>query len=602
MPSLPSPRLPGVNVLPPDASGPQYARWRRGVKSAIVAKGIWGHCDGSTPMPMPEAGPNFFAPVTSTNPQPQLLEERRAWVKKDRDVKLDLFLSVADDIKLEVFEVGPPLPPSSMSAKEMLEALDERFASFKFEEYHHVFCHFLNLHIDEFSNLEDFNAEFQATLDDLLDHGQPMSNAQACSAYFSKLRCTQNPWVAKKLKEWDTTEPRLAELMKDSPPWVVIRPLTTKPSSQQSVPESIPEEKLVETPVHSDGEETPSEHSEVATVSSKSSHSRQSSRSTSHSQEITVHASYEDLTELDAFPNVPAGKLPAVPIPKRLSSKNSISKIAPLPPINRPLPPLPPDAEKFKSSSKPNSRTGSPNPSATPKTSLEISLKVPTPPASSSSRPTTPQALEQIHPALRPSPSTPPTAIHPALRPSTANASSPSASGSSHISSAMRPKTPSLTPPIIQSDFLSSSPNLNLTLPSTTFDLNKRPQSSRSAIAPQPSMETFSTWPPITSKPPNPLLRVESSNSSIISLPLQGATMPEYKDATIVERPKQDSEKRKSSLKVEHKATRSLSPSRTFVTRLSSEISEEEKKSRKRSMSWSIKARLSAKHGVKEII
>ncbi|PVI04531.1 hypothetical protein DM02DRAFT_503228, partial [Periconia macrospinosa] len=152
-------------------------------------------------MPMPEAGPNFFSPASPTNPQPELLEQRKTWVKKDRDVKLDLFLSVSDDIKLDVFDVGPPLPPVAMTAKEMMEALDERFAEFKFEDYHHVFCHFLNLHIDQYSTIEDFNAEYQATLNDLLDHGHPMSNIQACSAYFSKLRCTQNPWVLRKLKE-----------------------------------------------------------------------------------------------------------------------------------------------------------------------------------------------------------------------------------------------------------------------------------------------------------------------------------------------------------------------------------------------------------------
>ncbi|KAF2731664.1 hypothetical protein EJ04DRAFT_399665, partial [Polyplosphaeria fusca] len=152
-------------------------------------------------MPMPESGPNFFSPVLKSDPQPQLLEERRAWVKQDRDVKLDIFLSIADDIKLEVFEVGPPLPPSATTSKEMLEALDEHFTTFKFEDYHHVFCHFLNLHIDQYASLEDFNAEYLATLDDMLDHGFPLDNLQAISGYFSKLRCTQNPWVAKKLKE-----------------------------------------------------------------------------------------------------------------------------------------------------------------------------------------------------------------------------------------------------------------------------------------------------------------------------------------------------------------------------------------------------------------
>ncbi|KAF2877424.1 hypothetical protein BDV95DRAFT_472640, partial [Massariosphaeria phaeospora] len=340
-----SPRLPGVGILATDATGPQYARWRRGVKSAFTAKGTWGHCDGSDPMPMPESGPNFFSPAPTTNSQPELLKERKAWANKDRDVKMDIFLSVADDIKVEIFEVGPPMPPTAMTAEQMFETLDAHFEQFKFEDYHHIFCHFLNLHIDQYANLEDFNAEFQLTLSDLLDHGHPMSNTQACSAYFSKLRCTQNPWVSKKLKEWDTclTEPNLADLMKESPPWVIIRPLTTKGAS--SVPESIPEESLEDTPALSEGEEAASEKSETATLSSESTHSRNSSDATQKSQEITVHASYEDLTGLESFP-MPLAKLPPNPVPLRLSSKKSLSQmnmssLPPLPPVNRPLPPLP---------------------------------------------------------------------------------------------------------------------------------------------------------------------------------------------------------------------------------------------------------------------
>ncbi|KAF2201549.1 hypothetical protein GQ43DRAFT_371187, partial [Delitschia confertaspora ATCC 74209] len=227
-----SPRLPGVSILSPEATGAQYRRWRRNVQMGFTAKGTWGHCDGTSPMPMPEriAPSENTIPTNASETQPSLLEERRAWVKKDRDVKLDIFLSVSDDIKLDVFEVGPPLPPSAMTAKEMLDALDEHFDSFKFEDYHHVFCHFLNLHIDHYTSLEEFNAEFLATVEDLADHGFPLHNAQACSAYFSKLRCTQNPWVAKKIKEWDTlsTPPQLTDLFKEVPPWMIIRPLTYK--------------------------------------------------------------------------------------------------------------------------------------------------------------------------------------------------------------------------------------------------------------------------------------------------------------------------------------------------------------------------------------
>ncbi|KAF2180519.1 hypothetical protein K469DRAFT_592011, partial [Zopfia rhizophila CBS 207.26] len=236
MPPQPmSPRLPGVSILYAEATGPQYRRWRKGVESAFTAKGTWGHCDGSCPMPMPEQTTNNLPPTwtsefTKSEPQPSLLEERRAWVKKDRDVKLDIFLSISDEIKMDVFEVGPPLPPASMTAKDMITALDEQFEDFKFEDFHHVFCHFLNLHIDQYASLEEFNLEFMATLEDMADHGFPLDNLQATSAYFSKLRCTQNPWVAKKLKEWDTlpSTPRLADLIKEVPPWIIIRPLAYK--------------------------------------------------------------------------------------------------------------------------------------------------------------------------------------------------------------------------------------------------------------------------------------------------------------------------------------------------------------------------------------
>jgi hypothetical protein len=147
-------------------------------------------------MPMPKAAASPSS--VPLDPQPSLLDERRDWVRHDREAKLDIFLSLSEDVMQEVLEVGPPLPPSNLNAQEMLTALDERFAVFKFEAYHHAFCHFLNLHIDQFPSLGEFNQEFTSTLEDLLDHGHPLSNIQACSAYFSKLRCTQNPWVAQK--------------------------------------------------------------------------------------------------------------------------------------------------------------------------------------------------------------------------------------------------------------------------------------------------------------------------------------------------------------------------------------------------------------------
>ncbi|KAH6611960.1 hypothetical protein C7974DRAFT_293811, partial [Boeremia exigua] len=172
-------------------------------------------------MPMPKS------PRASNTVQPTLLDERKAWVRQDREVKLDIFLSVSEEVMEEVLHAGPPLPPSNMSAQQMMAALDQRFATFRFNDYHHAFCHFLNLHMDSYDSLADFNFEFKTTLEDLRDYGHPLSNVQACSAYFSKLRCTQNPWVAQKLETWETstTVPKLEDLMKEPIPW------TFKPSS-----------------------------------------------------------------------------------------------------------------------------------------------------------------------------------------------------------------------------------------------------------------------------------------------------------------------------------------------------------------------------------
>ncbi|KAF2125149.1 hypothetical protein P153DRAFT_300842, partial [Dothidotthia symphoricarpi CBS 119687] len=242
----PSPRLPGVPILLPEVTGSEYTRWRRSIQFTLETKDTWGHCDGTWPMPMPKAGPDFISPIVPTTTlQPSLLQERRAWVRQDREVKLDIFLSLAEEVIQEVFEVGPPLPPSNLNAKEILDALDERFAVFRFEDYHHAFCHFLNLHIDQCATLEQFNAEFQAALQDLMDYGHPLSNTQACSAYFSKLRCTQNAWVAKKLEWWDTqaSEPELLDLMNESPSWSIVRSLGNKPTTTTrtaSIPEECP--------------------------------------------------------------------------------------------------------------------------------------------------------------------------------------------------------------------------------------------------------------------------------------------------------------------------------------------------------------------------
>lgn len=553
-------------------------------------------------MPMPGAGPNFFSPVSQPDMQTTLLEDRRAWVKKDREVKLDIFLSVSDDIKVEIFEVGPPMPPTAMTAKEMLEALDEHYDGFKFEDYHHIFCHFLNLHIDHYTNLGEFNAEFKATLDDLLDHGQPLSNMQACSAYFSKLRCTQNPWVAKQIKAWDNRneEPQLADLLKESPPWSIIRPLTmsTKASSHKSVPASIPEEPLMDTPHHSDGEYSPSEHS-ISTVSSaKPSHSRDGSSSTTGSQEITIHASYEDLTDiqLEAFPEVPTGVPALYSIPQRVSSisKISLQSMHSLPPINRPLPPIPPTGERSRSVSPQNTSTKPrrknvkpptrlPSPTTTTLQGLEQThpaLRSPLPKPDSHPEPTvTPEQLE-FHPSPRQlsPPLTPPSHHRPTFTPPEIQADVPSA----HIAAVMRTLTPS--PP----------PTISLAPPSPE---TRRPTSSRSAVV--PSDAGFSDWAQT-----RPLLRIDSDASSVLSLPLQGAVRsvtPEFADHTISEgQPARKSPSYSTTppLRGEQLARVKFeagSPRRGLVV-----PSEEEKKARKRS--WSIKARLSARHGIREII
>ncbi|KAF2002247.1 hypothetical protein P154DRAFT_574196 [Amniculicola lignicola CBS 123094] len=492
-----SPRLPGVSVLQSDATGPQYSRWRRNVRSAFIIKDTWQLCDGSCPMPMPESGPSFFSPVASPNSQPSLLEERKAWAKKDRDVKLDLFLSVSDDIKLEVFDTAPPLPPPAMTAAQMLEALDDQFESFKFEDYHHVFCYFLNLHIDSFTSLEEFNTEFQIILDDMEDHGHPLNNFQACSAYFSKLRCTQNPWVAKKLKEWDalSTPPQLAELMKECPPWIIIRPLATKahPASQNSSPESFTED-LVESPQSSSADEQDQDDDDTA-----------STVSSTLEQEITVHASFEDLTE--AFPVPKAQTAPtkaptqaaaaAKPTPTNLSVPTRSSSKTPTPrmgspPLNRPLPPLPNERSNIRS------RSESPG----PRKALEQHL---VPPAPLAFRPMTPKSAP--------------------LQMSRSQSRSPS------------PKPHS--PP---QQYLPSPPLSRLEAerrPSTSHG----PLTSESPLAGEPAKKTeirdFSNFTRDTNTHTNtnsnitntnnhignPLFRVDSTNSSIMSLPLQGTTL-----------------------------------------------------------------------------
>ncbi|CAN9132413.1 unnamed protein product [Alternaria alternata] len=247
------------------------------------------------PMPSPRLASTIC--VTETKDmQPSLLEERRSWVRKDREVKLDIFLSLAEEVMLELFEVGPPLPPSNFSSEEILEALDERFNVFSFSGYHHAFCHFLNLHIDQYASIEDFNNEFTTVLEDLIDYGHPLSNTQACSAYFSKLRCTQNPWVAKKLEDWDTLPamPDIYNLMQESPPWACIRPL--RRSSQTFPVPTISEKHPGDSWSHPQSDIPGLSNS--STASSDGSCSRQLSRQVTHSQKVVAHASDKD-TEPD---------------------------------------------------------------------------------------------------------------------------------------------------------------------------------------------------------------------------------------------------------------------------------------------------------------
>ncbi|KAH7062850.1 hypothetical protein BKA63DRAFT_526598 [Paraphoma chrysanthemicola] len=524
MSQLTSPRLPGVPILLAHSSGPEYSRWRRHIKFALEAKDSWKYCNGKCRMPMPEANATS-ANASTTCLQPCLLEERREWVRHDREVKLDIFLSLAEEVMHEVFEVGPPLPPSSFNAQEMLAALDHRFMVFSFESYHHAFCHFLNLHIDQYSCIEDFNREFLATLEDLLDYGQPLTNTQACSAYFSKLRCTQNPWVAKKLATWDAqlNETECAELLKESPPWSVIRPLATK-ASQNFQAESIPEEHLEDSSA-SDSDE-PSELS-LSTVSSLSSHSRQVSNTTAQivqsqestvqrnislitarSQEITIHASSDDIVEINPQPlDKVLDKLPQSAIPERGSSKNQVPGTSLLeaadvnlsewlvmkksvarqlpPPHNRPLPPLPPQAANL---------------STEQVRSCSLSPEMPFPNSTNSSKislapPTSTLRLETTHPLLRPVTPQPPLNDHPALR-AFASLSTEQLTSPEPLPNITSQRRPSI-----------STPNLTIPWPSTPDLPPQRPHSSRAVLpftqAPNPmpsQVQTSPTTPPRDSK------------------------------------------------------------------------------------------------------
>jgi hypothetical protein len=621
MPQTTSPRLPGVPLLRLQSTGPEFSRWRRSIKYALEAKGTWKYCNGKCPMPMPTTSPTMSTAVL----QPSLLDERRDWVKHDREVKLDIFLSMAEEVMLDIFEVGPPLPPSNLNAQEMMKALEDRFAVFRFESYHHAFCHFLNLHIDQFSCIEDFNQEFLITLEDLLDHGQPLSNVQACSAYFSKMRCTQNPWVAKKLEEWEQTgEQDCIELLKEAPPWAIIRPLATKPS-QNFRAESIPEEYLEDS---STSDSDASDKSDASTVSSISSHShhtsemivetvqskpvlpgRQESFVTNRSQEVTITASPSVIGETNlpfsSIPErasskhqVPGTSLnddPAASLPEWLVSKKSVAR-RPVPaPQSRPLPPIPAQAQQSEESSSPP-HSPSPSISTVRNNSSQTSLK-----------------LETTHPTLRPST---PTEVHPALRPK----SSHSAEGRNIL------PTIDTTPLSLSFPFPSeyihrrpstSSPNVAVPWPSTP-DVAPRPHSSRAVLpftqAPNP-MPSLVGASPSNSPPQHHDDDDDDDEDDEQELPLQGtrdsawdylyeakggyllagqpSRRPTYEDTVIMQSKKPRQHKKSASL--------------DLVSRLKGEGVQEMERRHRKKQSWSgsgLKmefARFGACKGVKEI-
>ncbi|KAL6154984.1 hypothetical protein ACJQWK_00803 [Exserohilum turcicum] len=304
-----SPRLPGVPLLALDATGSEYSRWKRSVRFALAQKDTWKYCNGACPMPMPkERSASASCEEEINDPQPTLLGERRAWMRQDREVKLDIFLSLAEEVMEDLFDVGQPLPPTKYTAKQILEALDERFLVFEFEGYHHAFCHFLNLHLDQFASLEDFNIEFMTVLEDLLDYGQPLSNAQACSAYFSKLRCTENPWVAKKISEWDAKSSAflIRDIMDEAVLYSNANPLASM-APQNCHVKPAPEGQFV---VIAELDSAP-ELSDISTLSSKGSHSRHISREVSERQKARINRLSDEPVDPEALHEA-LEKVPAI--------------------------------------------------------------------------------------------------------------------------------------------------------------------------------------------------------------------------------------------------------------------------------------------------
>ncbi|KAL1653186.1 hypothetical protein SLS61_004432 [Didymella pomorum] len=491
--------------------------------------------------------------------------------------------------------------------------------------------------MDAFTSLEEFNAEFKTTLEDLRDCGQPLSNTQACSAYFSKLRCTQNPWVAKKLEEWGTQAsiPRLEDLMKESIPW------TFKPSSSNASPklqtESIPEELIEDTSSQSDTD------SNLSTASSPSTlHSRQISNTTAittHSLEITVHASSSDIAHLTSLPRLPATRYnPAAAC--HHSTKASMPLIGPLPPMTRPLPPLPKQVLASPRARSASPRIMVPSPKATiksPKTSAksitpktpELRLETTHP----TLRPKSPTLLDQKEygPKPAPSPVTPlETQVHPALRQNASGLALKTEGSAPNIGQmALR-----VTPPLAPAPFEENTP---VPWPSTpdapprsqthtdldaltrlramsgaSHSTTSLPMAGRSISPPRlqdrPLLATKTTTiaptslsslrgPPLPYSPPKSLSNCTATNDSLVTL--ARSRTPTFESLGV---PRCTSPDKASGGGIE----RSRSPVRDLVARLSGdslELKNEGKRERKKSWSLGVGlGRFGPGKGVREIM
>ncbi|EUC44006.1 hypothetical protein COCMIDRAFT_99354 [Bipolaris oryzae ATCC 44560] len=534
-----SPSLLGVRILTLDATGPEYSRWRRSVRFALETKNGWKYCNGRRPMPMPKATPAIAEP---NDIQPSLLQERREWVRRDREVKLDIFQSLAEEVMQDVFGVGPPLPPTQYTAQQMLQALDNRFSVFEFEGYHHAFCHFLNLHVDQYENLDDFNKEFLTVLEDLHDYGHPISNVQACSAYFSKLQCTQNPWVAKKVAEWDVQpfEPQLCDLMQAAVLWPCTKSLASnswrdcfaKPSPEEHI-----DDGAAPGPTYSD---LAPELSDTSTLSSKASHSREMSELISERQiKTAIHLSNRQFDPkalceaLERIPAIVGSERPSLDqgirtdptTPEWLSARESIDS---QPPMQKnagsestdiPILLLPP-AALHKPDSNPHMRSlSTPIP--------EIALSNPTIPEKSPRRKTTDFSFKQAIVSIQASQKPPSLSEHPAFR---NRAWSPPETITADLHPALRPMTPLLKPqkPKPKQKERSCSP-LDLSRSKPPPPLRNHHRRRARSVGNFSAQDTTSSFLP---PPSSTTASGSSSTSTVFTLPLQGSTLLSIPDTT----------------------------------------------------------------------